>query len=233
MRLAWGIMIAFCLGFPAWGVVSQQQESSAPANATQTPAASAPQSESPVEQKKETQAAPTETKTEPKTQPQQTEPKTEPKTELQQAEPEIQPRIESQPTDAKTASTKKAAAAPTATTVTRHSARKHAPTTPHDGPRKVVVREGGADEPTAQIVTGMAPEEANRKRQDAEQLLKATDSTVKRAAPGPVDAQRQETVSQIHNYMQGARAALKEGDISRGHTLALKANLLADDLARH
>src|ERR1035441_5013634 len=155
MRLAWGIMIAFCLGFPAWGVVSQQQESSAPANATQTPAESAPQSESPVEQKKETQAAPTETKTEPKTDPQQTE-------------PEIQPRIESQPTEIKTEPTKKAAAPP-------------------------------------------------------------TEATVKRPAPGPVDAPRQETVSQIHNYMQGARAALKEGDISRGHTLALKANLLADD----
>jgi hypothetical protein len=221
MRLAWGIMIAFCLGFPAWGVVSQQQESSAPANATQTPAESAPQSESPVEQKKETQAAPTETKTEPKTDPQQTE-------------PEIQPRIESQPTEIKTEPTKKAAAPPTGATVKRHSGGKHATaTTPHDGPRKVVVREGGADEPTAQILTGMAPEEATRKRQDAEQLLKATDATVKRAAPGPVDAPRQETVSQIHNYMQGARAALKEGDISRGHTLAVKANLLADDLARH
>src|ERR1035441_6434312 len=76
------------------------------------------------------------------------------------------------------------------------------------GPRKIIVRAGGADEPTAQIVTGMAPEEANRQRQDAEQLLKATDATVKRAAPGPVDAQRQETGSQIHNYMQGDRKSV-------------------------
>jgi hypothetical protein len=30
-----------------------------------------------------------------------------------------------------------------------------------------------------------------------------------------------------------ARSALKEGDISRGHTLALKASLLAQDLEKH
>jgi cytoskeletal protein RodZ len=197
MRLVWGITIAVCLGFPAWGVVCQQQETPGPANATAQAPASAPQNESPPEQKTETPA----------------ETKTEPKTESQQTEPQIPPKTEAQPDEVKPEQTKKADA--------------------NGGPRKVVVREGGADEPTAQIVTGMAPEEANRKRQAAEQLLKATDATVKRTAPGPVDAQRQETVSQIHNYMQGARAALKEGDISRGHTLAVKANLLADDLARH
>jgi hypothetical protein len=218
MRLVWGITIAVCLRFPAWGVVCQQQETPGPANATAQAPASAPQNESPPEQKKETPA----------------ETKTEPKTESQQTEPQIPPKTEAQPDEVKPEQTKKADAAPTQATVKRHSTRRRAaPTAANGGPRKVVVREGGADEPTAQIVTGMAPEEANRKRQAAEQLLKATDATVKRTAPGPVDAQRQETVSQIHNYMQGARAALKEGDISRGHTLAVKANLLADDLARH
>lgn len=39
-------------------------------------------------------------------------------------------------------------------------------------------------------------------------------------------------MSQIHNYMKGSRSALKEGDIPRAHTLAVKAGLLADDLAR-
>jgi cytoskeletal protein RodZ len=221
MRLVWGITIAVCLGFPAWGVVCQQQETPGPANATAQAPASAPQNESPPEQKKETPAAPAETKTEPKT-------------ESQQTEPQIPPKTEAQPDEVKPEQTKKADVAPTPATVKRHSTRRRAaPTAANGRPRKVVVREGGADEPTAQILTGMAPEEATRKRQDAEQLLKATDATVKRAAPGPVDVQRQETVSQIHNYMQGARSALKEGDISRGHTLALKASLLAEDLARH
>ena len=231
MRLAWGITIACCLGFPAWGGVCQQ-ESSGPTNATgQAPAESAPQNEPTSEQKKETQtAAPqAETKIEPKT-----EPKTDPQPTEPKIQPESQPATQPQPAEAKSEAPRKTAAAPSGATVKRHSAAKRARAlTPQDGPRRVVVREGGADEPTAQIVTGMAPEEANRQRQDAEQLLKATDATVKRAAPGPVDAQRQETLSQIHNYMQGARSALKEGDISRGHTLAVKAGLLADDLTRH
>ncbi len=79
----------------------------------------------------------------------------------------------------------------------------------------------------------MAPEEASRQRQDSEQLLKKTVSTLERIDPDALDREQQETVSQIHNYMAGARAALKEGDIARGHTLAVKAGLLADDLARH
>ena len=34
-------------------------------------------------------------------------------------------------------------------------------------------------------------------------------------------------------YLEKEATALKEGDISRAHTLALKAGLLADDLAKH
>jgi hypothetical protein len=33
--------------------------------------------------------------------------------------------------------------------------------------------------------------------------------------------------------MTGARSALKEGDVRRASTLALKAHLLAEDLIRH
>jgi hypothetical protein len=95
-----------------------------------------------------------------------------------------------------------------------------------------VVRQGGVDEPTARIVTDMTPEEANRRRWEAEQLLASTDLTVKRVAPGPMDAPREETVSQIRNYIRGAHSALQEGDLARGHTLAVKASLLAQDLAR-
>lgn len=95
------------------------------------------------------------------------------------------------------------------------------------------MRHGGVDEPTAQIVTGLAPEEANRQRQHAEQLLRSTDETLRGADLRAFDALQEETVSQIHNYMEGAHLALKEGDISRGETLAMKAGLLADDLVRH
>ena len=100
-------------------------------------------------------------------------------------------------------------------------------------PRKIVVRQGGVDEPLARIVTGMTPDEAARKRNEAELLLSTTAETLKEIAPRPLAARQEETVSQIHNYMEGARAALREGDIPRAHTLAQKASLLADDLLKH
>jgi len=115
-----------------------------------------------------------------------------------------------------------------------HTGKGRAPATMPDGkPRKVVVREGGLDEPTAQIVTGMSAEEANRQRQDTEQLLKSAEETLRRTDPHTFGARQQETVSQIHNYMAGAQSALKEGDIARAHTLAVKAGLLAEDVAKH
>ncbi|MFZ0479960.1 MAG: hypothetical protein WAL71_12490 [Terriglobales bacterium] len=100
-------------------------------------------------------------------------------------------------------------------------------------PRKVVVRRGGASEPTAQIVTGMTPQEASAQRQEAEKSLDAAEENLKRLLGRLLDSQQEETVSQVHNYIGRARSALKEGDISRGHTLAVKANLLADDLVKY
>jgi len=114
--------------------------------------------------------------------------------------------------------------------------RKHTPapaSAPDGGPRRVVVREGGASEPTAQIVPGMTPAEAARQRQNAERLLGSTGGELKQLAGRALDARQQETVEQIRNYMEGARSALQEGDVRRADTLAEKAHLLAEDLARH
>jgi len=111
--------------------------------------------------------------------------------------------------------------------------RKRAAPAPEAGPRKIVVREGGAREPAAQIVPGMTVEEAARERQHAQELLSSTDEELKRLADRPLNAPQQETVGQIRNYMNGARGALQEGDVSRARTLAEKAHLLADDLLKH
>jgi hypothetical protein len=111
--------------------------------------------------------------------------------------------------------------------------RKAAASMPDGTPRKIVVREGGASEPAAQIVPGMTAEEASRERQNTQQLLSSTDDQLKRLAGRTLDAQQQETVGQIRNYMNGARGALQEGDVSRASTLAEKAHLLSDDLLKH
>jgi len=111
--------------------------------------------------------------------------------------------------------------------------RKRKAPTPDGAPRKIVVREGGASEPAAQIAPGMTHAEATHQRHNAEQLLGATDDKLKRLAGRPLDAKQQEAVGQIRNYMEGARSALKEGDVRRANTLAQKAHLLSEDLVKH
>jgi len=111
--------------------------------------------------------------------------------------------------------------------------RKRTPRAPDGAPRRVVVREGGTSEPAAQIVPSLTPAEATRQRQNAERLLGSTGDQLKLLASRSLDAERQETFDQIRNYMDGSRSALKEGDVQRANTLAEKAHLLAEDLAKH
>jgi hypothetical protein len=109
---------------------------------------------------------------------------------------------------------------------------KRAASAPNGAPHKIVVREGGAREPAALIAPGMTPAEATRQRHNAEQLLGATDDKLKRLAGRTLDPKQRETVGQIRNYMEGARSALKEGDVRRANTLAQKAHLLSEDLVK-
>lgn len=107
------------------------------------------------------------------------------------------------------------------------------PAVVHSDQNTTVVPEGGAKEPPAQIAPGLAPDEAKRNRREAEQWLTATDDQLKELANRHLSEPRQEVVSQVRNYQLGARSALKEGDLRRAHTLALKAHLLADDMIKH
>jgi hypothetical protein len=96
-----------------------------------------------------------------------------------------------------------------------------------------VIRKGGASEPAAQIAPDITPAEATQERHNAEQLLGAASDQLKQLAGRTLNAQQQETVGQIRNYMNGAHSALKEGDLRRASTLAQKAHLLAEDLVKH
>lgn len=100
-------------------------------------------------------------------------------------------------------------------------------------PRKIIIRRGGVSEPITQIIPGMTLDESNRLREEARDLLTAADSDLKKLASRTLNANHQETVSQIHHYMDIARSALRDGDIERAHTVARKAQLLSDDLVKH
>lgn len=100
-------------------------------------------------------------------------------------------------------------------------------------PKRVVVKEGGAPEPEVQLAPGMTGEQETHQRLRTDQLLSSTDANLKQILQGKVDAKRQDTISQIRTFMDQARAAVKAGDLQRGHNLALKAHLLSDDLLVH
>jgi len=152
----------------------------------------------------------------------------------QKSQPEAVPENPQAPTNegaSQTPAEKKTTAAPPSAT----KKRRKRPAPPPDGttPQKVVVREGGAREPAAQIAPGLTPEEATHERRNAERWLGLTDDQLKQLADRPLDARKHETVGQIRNYMDGARSALKEGDVRRASTLAQKAHLLSEDLIKH
>jgi hypothetical protein len=128
---------------------------------------------------------------------------------------------------------KTGAGAPSGPVSSSRKRRKRTTPAPEGTPRKIIVREGGTSEPAAQIAPDISPAEAARQRQKAEQLLGSTDGQLKQLTGRTLNPQQQESVGQIRNYMQGARSALKEGDVLRAGTLAEKAHLLSDDLLKH
>jgi len=241
-------MLALGLIFFAWGISSRGQGATGSARASeQAPAvpaaASAPDTRAPA-QKKAPESDSGQKATEP-----DTEGKTAPDSaatdsaKTNSANPDAGPdstQTDSVKTDpAKTESTKPASSsaptsAPTSSAETRSGGAKRTSRTssvPATAPRKVVVRPGGAKEPATLIAPGVTPAEAARERQIAEQWLRTTGDQLPQLEVLP-DVRQQETVVQIRNYMDGARSALKEGDVRRASTLAEKAHLLAEDLLK-
>jgi hypothetical protein len=252
MRLAFGFAIALWLGLPATGLASRQQDPAGSAKApAQAPAAPAPKQAAPEEsapvQNPPAETAPAKTAPEETAKPKTTTAPAEqvpaettpaapanppaPAAEKKEQESEVKQKMDAG--SAGGTSTRGTSSSGTSSSNRTRKRRKHTPSVPNGVPRRIVVREGGATEPAEQIVPGMTPVEATRQRQNAEQWLTSTGDQLKQLAERTLDARQQETVRQIRNYMDGARAALKEGDVRRASTLAQKAHLLAEDLVKH
>jgi hypothetical protein len=99
-------------------------------------------------------------------------------------------------------------------------------------PPKKVVRNGGSDEPTVQLTGGATAEQASVQRSTTEQLNAASQENLKKIAERQLTPTQQETVTQIQQFMEQSKKAVAAGDLERGHNLALKANLLSDELVK-
>ena len=108
------------------------------------------------------------------------------------------------------ADTKESGSKPTSSTnqvpSTAEKRRKRPPAVIHSDQNKIVVPEGGAKEPPAQIAPGLAPDEAKRNRHEAEQWLTATDGQLKELSNRHLSESRQDIVAQVRQLP--ARRAL-------------------------
>ena len=99
-------------------------------------------------------------------------------------------------------------------------------------PGKVVVRNGGARSNTVQLSPATNQEQQLHNSENTAQLLATTDENLKRLAGKQLNPAQQSTLDQINTYVRQAKSAVDAGDLTRAHTLAYKAHLLSDDLAR-
>lgn len=97
---------------------------------------------------------------------------------------------------------------------------------------KVVIRNGGAKGDAAQLSPAGNQEQALHNRENTAQLLATTDENLKRLAGRQLSLEQQSTLDQIRSYIRQSNAASEAGDLARARTLAYKAHLLSDDLAR-
>jgi hypothetical protein len=129
----------------------------------------------------------------------------------------------------------------TATTASKTSAartrkRRKRKATAHaapTAPTKTVVRNGSTGEPTVQLSPGLSQQQASSQRQNTTQLLANADANLKKIAAQQLSASQQDTAKQIRQYVQQANTAVAAGDLERGHNLAVKANLLSEELVKH
>ena len=97
---------------------------------------------------------------------------------------------------------------------------------------KVVVRNGGAKEDSAQLAPAVNPVQAQSQRANTASLLAAADANLKRVTGRQLTPAQQSMVDEIATYMRQAKAAQASADTNRAQTLAYKARLLSEELAR-
>jgi hypothetical protein len=192
-----------------------QQPSSQPG-----PAQSAEQQTTPEPAKPEPQATPEPAKPEPQTTPEeQAKPEQPTAPDSTQPPENVQPNAEKPDCGARKGK--------------KRNSKRKAPAQAATGPRKTVVRNGSTADPVVQLAPSVTDQQASQQRQSTAQLLAATDANLTKISARQLSSSQQDMVTQIHNYMQQAKAAETAGDLQRARNLAFKAQLLSDDVLRH
>jgi hypothetical protein len=99
-------------------------------------------------------------------------------------------------------------------------------------PPKKVVRNGGTDEPTIKLTGETTAAQASQERATTDQLNASTEENLKKIADRQLAPSQQEIVTQIQQFVEQSKQAVAAGDLDRAHNLALKAQLLSDELLK-
>lgn len=86
--------------------------------------------------------------------------------------------------------------------------------------------------PPGLIAPTISANDATRDRNSAEQLLQSTEMNLNNLGKRTLSSDEESAVSQIRNFVAQSRQALKDNDPARARNLALKANVLSNDLTR-
>jgi outer membrane biosynthesis protein TonB len=82
------------------------------------------------------------------------------------------------------------------------------------------------------IAPTISASDAARDQSAAEQLLRNTETNLNNIGKRQLSSDEDAVVSQIKNFITQSRQALKDNDPARARNLALKANLLSNDLSK-
>lgn len=154
-----------------------------------------------------------------------------PQAQASQAPTQGTPPPDQQPAQPSEEKTDEKADATKARTGKPHSAGRK--TEARNTPPKTVVKPDGAEAaaPAGQISPSLSHAEVAQAQATTEQLLQSTEANLN-GIKRQLSQDEQAIVTQIRDFMTQSRQATKENDLARAHNLAVKANLLSDELAK-
>jgi hypothetical protein len=82
------------------------------------------------------------------------------------------------------------------------------------------------------LTRGTSEQQASQQRYTTEQLRAATEENLKKLAGRQLTPSQQDMVTQIKQFMDQAKSAVADQDLERGHSLAMKAHLLSEELLK-
>jgi hypothetical protein len=99
-------------------------------------------------------------------------------------------------------------------------------------PKKVIVRQGSTSDPSIEVVGGAQGRQASDERDTAIQMLETTEANLKKVEGTQLSSDQRDMVKQVREFVDQSKAATSAGDLDQARTLALKAQLLSEELVR-